>query len=172
MPVTVTLTPWQYKACVDCAAARMATSNEAGWDHASTYRRTYLERTAEEIVGVCGELAAARALNVFWYPSVNTFHAVSDLPGGIEVRSTTKTTGRVSLIVRDNDPVDRVYVLVTGEPPDMNVVGWISGADARSDEFRCNPNGDRPAWFVPVSRLAPINVLAEDIITDREVQRA
>jgi len=161
--VEVTITPWQYKACVDCAAARMATSNEAGWNHASTYRRTWLERTAEEITGICGEMAAATALNVFWWPSVNTFHATSDLPGGVEVRSTTKTQGRVSLIIRDNDPDDRVYVLVTGEPPTMTVVGWIIGADAKRDEYLSDPRDMRPAWFVPRRDLNPIPVLAEHL---------
>lgn len=168
----VTLDPWQYKFCVGVAADRMATSNEAGWNHASTYKRSHLERTVEEVVGACGEMAAAIALNVFWSPSVNTFHKVSDLPGNVEVRSTTKVNGRVSLIIRDNDPADRIYVLVTGEPPTLDVVGWYIGADARQDRWRCDPKELRPAWFVPRDELHPIEVLAEELAQARKMETA
>lgn len=161
MAVDVTLDPWQYKACMDLAATRMATSNQAGWDHASTYERGYLLRTTQEVMGACGEMAAALALNVFWSPSVNTFHGTSDLPGNIEVRSTTERG--YSLIVRDNDPPNRIYVLVVGEPPTLTVVGWMTGTDARQDRFLRDPHSHRPAWFVPQSELTPINVLAEDL---------
>ena len=155
LSATVTLTPWEYKACMDVAAARMATSNEAGWNHGSTYKRTYLQRTQEEIVGVCGEMAVARVLDCYWSPSVNTFHKETDLPRSMEVRSTAHLTGR--LIVRENDPTDRIYVLVIGEPPTMTVVGWMLGADARKDQWIENPHGHRQAWFVPQDQLIPIN---------------
>lgn len=170
MSVDVTLSPWQFKACMDGAAVRMATSNVAGWNHASTYKRTWLERTNEEIVGMCGEMAAAIALNVFWWPSVNTFHAESDLPNGIEVRSTIKRGHK--LIVRPNDPDDRIYVLVVGDPPTMTVVGWMVGADAKQDRFSFNPDDIRPAWFVPQSDLNPINVLAAEIAQPRQMEDA
>lgn len=154
MSVIVSLTPWEYKACVDVAATRMATSNAAGWNHASTYARTYLQRTEEEIVGACGEMTVAKVFDCYWSPSVNTFHATTDLPHDTEVRSTTRLDG--SLIVRDNDPDDRIYILVTGEPPSMTVVGWITGAEAKQPQWLRNPHGHRPAWFVPQSALQPV----------------
>lgn len=150
----VTLTPWEYKYCMDVAAVRMATSNGAGWNHASTYQRTYLKRTEEEVVGACGEMVVAKALDCYWIPSVNTFHVESDLRRDVEVRATAGTSNR--LIVRANDPDDRMYVLVVGEPPTMTVVGWIYGHEAKRDEWRDNPHGHRPAWFVPQSALRPI----------------
>lgn len=168
----VTLDPWQYKFCVGVAADRMATSNTAGWNHASTYERDYLERTREEIIGACGEMAAALALNVFWSPSVNTFHAVSDLPGNVEVRSTPKTTGRVSLIIRDNDPDDRVYVLVVGVPPTLDVVGWYIGADAKQPHYLSDPGEKRPAWFVPRAELHAVEVLAEHLAHNERMENA
>lgn len=160
MAVEITLTPWEFKFCAEVASARMATSNDAGWNHASTYRRDHLQRMTEEIVGACGEMAAAKALNVFWSPSVNTFHRSSDLPGGIEVRSTTEIAN--SLIVRDNDRDDWAYILVVGNPPIMTVVGWLFGYEAKSEKFLRNPHNNRPAWFVPQPELTPINRGAEN----------
>lgn len=163
MAVTVTISPWEYKACMDVAAARMATSNIAGWNHQSTYQRTYLQRTEEEIVGACGEMAVAKVLDCYWSPSVNTFHAVTDLPRSMEVRSTVRTNG--SLIVRANDPDDRIYILVTGQPPEMTVVGWINGADAKQDCWKDNPHGHRQAWFVPQDALTPIHQKTDVCLT-------
>lgn len=151
----VALTPWEYKACMDVAATRMATSNEAGWNHGSTYQRTYLQRTQEEIVGACGEMAVAKVLDCYWSPSVNTFHAQTDLPRSMEVRATARPTGR--LIIRNNDPDDRIYILVVGEPPNLTVVGWILGAEAKKDQWQENPHGHRQAWFVPQDQLCPIH---------------
>lgn len=166
MSEVITLDPWQYKACMDLAATRMATSNEAGWNNASTYERGYLLRTTQEVTGACGEMAAARALDIFWSPSVNTFHNVTDLPFGIEVRSSTDMT--YNLIVRDNDADDRAYVLVLGEPPRLTVVGWFIGADAKREAYARDPHGLRPCWIVPRADLHHIDVLKEHIADEKK----
>lgn len=169
MTVEITVNAWQYRYCVDVAAMRMATSNVAGLNHSSTYSRDYLQRLQEETVGACGELCAAKALNVFWWPSINEFHHTSDLPGDIEVRTTCDKTN--SLIIRNNDPDHRAYVLVTGRPPTMTVVGWMTGADAKQDRFLRDPHKYRPAWFVPQSALVPIHVLARHVASQSDVHR-
>jgi len=157
MTETITLDPWQFKCCAALAADRMATSNDAGWNNASTYERTYLKRLEEETVGACGEMAAAKALDIFFSPSVNTFHKTTDLPHNIEVRATNRDpNGRVSLIIRKNDPSDRIFVLVNGEPPVMHVLGWFIAEDAKKPEYLDNPNGHRESWFVPKDHLHPI----------------
>lgn len=159
----ITLDPWQYKYCMEVAAARMATSNEAGWNNALTYDRGYLKRTEEEIVGACGEFAAAKALDIFWPASVNTFHRTTDLPHNIEVRSTSREGGRTSLILRNNDPDDRIFILVVGEPPVMRVIGWFIAGDGKRPEYLDNPHDHRPAWFVPKEDLHPIHILITEI---------
>lgn len=159
--IQVTLTHWEYKAAVDCANIRMATSNAAGWNNASTYKRTYAERIAEEIIGVCGEISACKALGWYWSPSVNTFHHTPDVGSDVEIRATAKDNG--SLIHRDNDDPARWYILVTGEPPNMIVRGRIKGYDARRDEWVRNPHGHRQAWFVPQSALEPLRPPATPI---------
>jgi hypothetical protein len=56
--------------------------------------------------------------------------------------------------VRDNDPSDRYYFLVVGEPPTFRVAGWIKGVDAKQDQWLRNPGkGRKQAWFVPQHHL-------------------
>lgn len=151
---TVTLNPWEFKACVDVANQRMAISNEKNLNHASTYQRTHLERMEQEITGACGEMAVCKALGKFWTPSVNTFHTVADITPEIEVRATRHMNG--CLIVRDNDPSDRYYFLVVGEPPTVEVVGYMLGEKAKHPTFMRDPHNQRPAYFVPQKMLTRI----------------
>jgi hypothetical protein len=129
----------------------MAVSNANQMNHASTYERTHLKRVEEEIVGACGEMAVCKALGRFWTPSVNTFHKTADVPPDIEVRATKRDDN--CLIVRDNDPDDRYYFLVVGEPPDMTVVGYLKGSEAKKNQWVRDPGNRRRAWFVPQEAL-------------------
>lgn len=152
--IKVVLTPEEHGVCIDAVQTRMSESKKQGLNHATTYSRTDEKRIEEETVGACGEMALAKALGLGGFkPAVNTFHNVTDLPANIEVRATRRTNGR--LIIRDNDPSDRWYFLVVGEPPVMNIVGFILGKDAKRELWLTNPNGYRPAWFVPQSALIP-----------------
>ena len=149
--LTLTLTPPEWKWCVDVANIRMFTSTDKNLNHASTYERDYLERINQEITGACAELIVARYLGVYWVPSVNTFHKTPDIEPNIEVRSTVRMNGR--LPVRKNDADDRWYFLVIGRPPTMTIAGYIQGGAAKRDEWWDDPNDYRPSWFVPQSAL-------------------
>jgi hypothetical protein len=149
----VQLTPWEYKQCVDVATTRMSVSIGQKITDIAPGERDYNTRLLIDIRGTCGELAVAKMLNKYWAPSVNTFHVLPDIHPNIEVRTTEQIDG--SLIVRENDPEDRWYVLVIGAPPVMDVRGFIRGSDARRDEWMRNPGGHRPAWFVPQAALTP-----------------
>lgn len=150
----VPLTPWEYKAAVDLAVTRMAVSIDQGTKDIAHESRDWFERLRVDVLGACGEIAVAKAVNKFWSPSVNTMHRIADVGTNIEVRATDRENG--SLIIRGNDDEDRWYFLVTGEPPEMVVRGYIRGADARRDEWVRNPHGHRTAWFVPQSALLPM----------------
>ena len=152
--VEVVLTAWAYKHCVDVATTRMSVSIGNNIADITPFERTYNERLMIDIQGVCGELAVAKAINRYWQPSVNTFHGVPDIAPDIEVRCTDKPDN--CLVVRDNDPDDRWYFLVIGVPPKFDVKGYIRGSDAKEDQWKRNPGGHRPAWFVPQSQLRPV----------------
>lgn len=149
----VELTWYEFGGCIDVARDRMLTSLAANWNDASTYRRSYLQRLTEEVVGACGERAYCKAQGNYWDGSVNTFHVEPDAARGVEIRTTTREDG--SLIVRDNDADDRWFVLVTGTPPVMTVRDCILGVSAKRDEYLRDPHAHRPAWFVPQSALRP-----------------
>ena len=151
MDVTLTMTEWHHAA--QTALLRMVVSAAQKLNHASTYERTWSERMAEEMTGAAGEVAVAKVLGAFFVGSVNTFHRVPDCIAGTEVRATERDNG--CLILRDNDPDDRRYVLVVGSAPKLRIAGWLVGADGKRPEFLRNPHGHRPAWFVPQDNLRP-----------------
>lgn len=150
----IALTQWEYKACVDVAVARMATSINGGFSDIHHSERGYMERLKIDVLGACGELAVAKAVNQFWSPSVNTMHKGADVGTDIEVRTTDKPDN--CLIVREEDNPDRWYFLVIGNPPHMSVRGFIRGRNARQDAWLRNPHGHRPAWFVPQEFLLKV----------------
>lgn len=107
------------------------------------------------IAGACGELACAKALNIAWDATVNTFKHGGDL-GDLQVR--TRSRPEYDLIVRPDDYDEDIFILVLGTNP-YHVVGWISGEDAKQPQWR-QAYGNRPAaYFVPQSELRPLGEL-------------
>ncbi len=104
----------------------------------------------DHIAGVAGEIACAKALDLYWRPSVNTFKVGGDV-GKIQVR--TRSRSNYQLIVRDNDDDDAKFVLVRGAIPHFDVVGWILGKDAKKDEYSQTHGGRPAAYFVPDEAL-------------------
>jgi hypothetical protein len=151
MNVTLTIPEWH--AAVQLAVMRMVASDAQRLNNASTYARSLRLRLDQEVVGAAAEYAVAKALGVFYSGTCGTFHNDTDMPNGIEVRGTSMLDG--CLILRDNDPPDRAYVLVTGEAPTLVIRGWIAGSDCRVREWQRDPGGRRLAWFVPQDALCP-----------------
>lgn len=104
------------------------------------------------IEGSMGELATAKAINVHWDATVNTFKA-NDLEG-IQVR--TRSRHDWDLIIRPNDDNEAIWVLVTGKNGSYIVRGWCYGYEGKKECWLRN-YGDRvPAYFVPQKALKPI----------------
>lgn len=63
-----------------------------------------------------------------------------------------------SLIVRDGDRPDDVFVLVLGWHRLYEITGWMTGAEARQSRYRMAPDPSRPpCWMVPPEALHPIS---------------
>jgi len=105
------------------------------------------------IEGACGEMAVAKAAGLYWGGSVNTFKQGGDiLSTKWEVR--TRSRHDYDLIIRDDDPDDRVYILVTGTSPTYSIHGWILAAEAKMMQgFRKDHGSYRPAFFIPKNKL-------------------
>ena len=67
------------------------------------------------IEGAGGELAVCKHKFWYWKASINTFKGEADIGDWIEVR--TRSRHDYELIVRPDDNLDRLYVLVTGVMP-------------------------------------------------------
>lgn len=105
------------------------------------------------IEGAAGELAAAKALGVYWPATVGTFHREGDLGPGVEVR--TRARHDYDLILRDDDNPESAYILVTGTLPHYRVHGWARMQDVLPEHRKTH--GDRPAaWFLPACVLHPL----------------
>lgn len=106
------------------------------------------------LTGAAGEIAVAKALGVYWPPSVGTFKA-PDIGSDVQVR--TRTQDSHELIVRPDDSSDDFYVLVIGRLPSFRIVGWIHGAQAKQERWIQMHGGRPPAYFIPQSELTSIN---------------
>lgn len=109
------------------------------------------------IEGACGELAVSKYMNLYWGGSVNTFKSDGDLCNGWEVR--TRSNDDWDLIIRNNDPEDRIYILVTGLFPKYYIKGWIKGKQGKQNQFYKNYGNYGHAWFVPQNYLQPMKNL-------------
>ncbi len=102
-----------------------------------------------DIEGACGELAACKALRVYWNPSVDVFN-VPDIPPDIDV----KATASGQFIVKPHYIDSRRYLFVQGTAPTYKVVGWIFGYEAKHAEWFTTQRADYPkVYFVPREAL-------------------
>lgn len=106
------------------------------------------------VVGALGELAVAKLLGRY-AAREHTDRATGDV-AGLQVRATWLDAGRLILRTRDVD--EAWYVLVRGMPPDLEVVGAITGGAGKRPEWWKAPNGRAGAWFIPDEALAPLEV--------------
>ena len=160
MDEKVTPTHWEFWRCVQVANLRMAVANSRGMNHAISTHRPLLQRLREEVIGACGECAVAKYLGRYWAPleELDRFHDVPDVLPNIEVRSTHHDKGKLTMYPTDKR--DRIYICVTGEPPNMTIRGYRRGAECFRDEWKVTPEDEpgnqRNIWRIPQSELHPI----------------
>lgn len=123
----------------------------------SEYR---LDEFADHIVGVYGELAVAKALDIYWDASVNTFKSRPDV-GQLEVRCTRYLPPRAMLYCSDRDDDDASFVLVCQESRrEYHVVGWAKGSEIKSRGVRrALVEGRGPKHWLQCDRLNSLDEL-------------
>lgn len=109
------------------------------------------------IEGAAGEMAAAKALNIYWAGTINTFKKGGDLGARIQIR--TRSRRDYELLVRPADRDEDIFVLVTGKSPHFEVHGWITGRDAKQADYLKTHGGRDPAYFVPHRALGRLDEL-------------
>lgn len=128
---------------------------EGVYEKMNTNKHAYKSDWATDIDGAAAEMAVARHFGRYW-----SFHSMNftddDVTGGIQVRSTAHKSG--CLIIRANDPDEKIYVLVITEAPVFRIVGYMRAADAKVEEFeRKADDFGAKCWWVPQNRLRDIS---------------
>lgn len=144
----MTLTDYEMAMASNAASLRNIAALKRGWE-SKIGNGNHWENHIE---GACGEVAVAKVMGKYWGGSINTFKQGGDIDStGWEVR--TRSNHDYDLIIRDSDPDDRVFILVTGKAPCYRVWGWIGSTDARREEWRKDYGGHGAAYFVPKESL-------------------
>lgn len=114
----------------------------------------YNQNWTESVLGVCGEMAFAKARGHFFDHSVNTFKRPD--VAGAQVR--TRSRPHYELIVFPNAKDDEWYVLVVPIelPLRFRIVGCIRAGAAKREEWLQTHGGGPPAYFVPQAELRPL----------------
>jgi hypothetical protein len=110
-------------------------------------------------LGAAGELAVADMLGLrqFLYQETEAKRGSSDLPPNIEVK--TRSKHYYDLICQLDERPGKALVLVTMQNGITLIHGWMKSEDAMQEQWRKDPAGGRPAYFVPQSALSSISTL-------------
>lgn len=117
------------------------------------------EPTNIEMLGCAGEMAVAKAFNLYWDTSLN--HHTVDVGGLVEVRSVNQPGRR--LLIHEKDRSDLPYVLVYSDPRStiFTLKGWIVGEEGKKEEYVRDLTGkNRPCYVVPDEKLRPMTELS------------
>lgn len=151
--LTVNLTPEETCHAMQTALLRWFGSVKNGRKE-SVKQNSWIDGLLVHFYGVIGEIAVGKGLGIYVPCHVDQFKGMaSDIPPNIEVRYSHGN----ELIIREDDPDDRHYYLVTGTPPDLTVHGWIKGSEGKN-EWWLEDRGKlgKPAYFVPIDALNQI----------------
>ena len=111
------------------------------------------------LLGAAGEVAVASYLNMkeHLFKETEARRGSDDLPGGIDVKTRSKTSYDL-IVQRQSDP-NKKFVLVTIENRQTLIHGWCYGEEAMQEQYWADPARGRPAYFVPKVALRSIDEL-------------
>jgi hypothetical protein len=103
-----------------------------------------------------GEVAVASYLGLkeHLFKETEACRGSDDLPGGIDVKTRSKTSYDL-IVQRQSDP-NKKFVLVTIEKGTTLIHGWCWGREAMDEKFWADPARGRPAYFIPKEHLHPM----------------
>lgn len=142
----------------------LAAANLAVMRQIYAMRKNYVHRYGDKvrawtngIFGCFGEMAVAKHLDKFWSGTVGQIDQTD--VGDFEVRYNSYGD---YLRVYEQDKPEKKYILVSGEPPVFQIMGWLYGVDGMLPEYKKRPPGNMPpdkCFWVPVDKLRPMGEL-------------
>jgi hypothetical protein len=131
---------------------RVASLQQAFKERGGAENEDHVRQIGFNILGACGELAAAKALHRFWFMGVNDKKEDPDVFPDIQIR--TRSQNDWDLKLTDKDPAEHRYVLVVGHEPHFRIAGWIWGHEGfKIAESKDYGNRGSPAMWVPQNKL-------------------
>jgi len=135
---------------------RQYASDQRNSDYSDGFRGDKMTPLTSHIEGAMGEVCVAKALNIHFTGSVNTY-GKPDLGDDIGVRTTNRED--YGLLIYPKDDPDYFYYLVKGCSPNYRVCGWIRGGDAKQDKYLApQVNNKITIWRVPEEDLNPMSM--------------
>jgi len=125
------------------------------------FEKDWLDAHAVHVIGAIGEIAFAKWLGVYPSFGVRQFSGMmADIENGCKYEIRHRSDRKHALILRENDPPDRVYVLTRGKPPKVEVAGWCWGSEfAGRVDLVANWGGHGTALFIESDLLHDMNSL-------------
>jgi hypothetical protein len=113
------------------------------------------------MLGAAGEMAVAVMLGMEdqLYQETEAKRGSFDLPPNIDIK--TRSKHYYDLIVQLDESPDKILVLVTIENRITLIHGWIKAADAMKEQWKKDPAGGRPAYFVSKTELQSLSTLKQ-----------
>ena len=110
-------------------------------------------------LGAAGELAVADYLHLreFLYQETEAKRGSCDLPPNIDIK--TRSRHDYDLICQLDEKPGKILVLVTIQNKITLLHGWMKSEDAMQEQWRKDPAGGRPAYFVPKTELLSLSTL-------------
>jgi hypothetical protein len=106
-------------------------------------------------------MAVAKLLGHFWNGSIDTYRDGGDV-GGYQVRGSPTIE---TLVIRDRDKDDDIFVKVIGRSPMFFIWGWIYAREGKQDQWKSDRgNGGPLAFWVPRDALHPMADLAFEAV--------
>lgn len=122
------------------------------------FEESNVDPLCAHIQGAIGEIVVAKARNLYFMPTVNTFKG-ADIGANVQVRLRTKHEWQ--MIIRDDDDPEHIFVHVTGTGPTYCIRGWAYAKDVMKPEYRQNYGNRVESWFVPEEALKPFQIKAK-----------
>lgn len=118
--------------------------------------RAWIDQAADHILGVAGELGYCKRFGIYYRPTVGTYQKEPDVThAGSPLEIKTVRKPHYGLLVPENDPEDRWYVLMSGGGPDLALIGRMHGSDVKRYPLSDPGNYGKPCRLIPRADLTP-----------------
>jgi len=127
-------------------------------NRSTPYGKPTAELWRMDIESSAAEMIVGKWLGLYWNAFTSRPETLKGDVGIVQVRQTPWPNGR--LILNEPDEDDTPFVLVTGQYPTFDIVGWAFAREGKFAEYWETHNG-RSAYYYPQDKLYPPETLPE-----------